>query len=100
MGKKKSLGSMSREEIAAYVGSHDVSELGVLIEDTLEIAPELEAKIRARRKMRPVTLRLNEWMVEAAKDQAFKLGIPYQTLMRMWISIGIHQTQDRIRPGR
>jgi len=50
--------------------------------------------------MRPVTLRLNEWMVEAAKDQAFKLGIPYQTLMRMWISIGIHQTQERIRIDR
>ena len=34
------------------------------------------------------------------KDQAFKLGIPYQTLMRMWISIGIHQTQARIRIDR
>lgn len=100
MPKKKSLGSMSREEIAVYVGSHDISELGVLVEDDLQIDPELEARIRARRKMRPVTLRLNDWMLEAAKDQAFKLGVPYQTLMRMWISIGIHQTQDRIRADR
>jgi len=100
MRKKKSLANMTHEEIAEYVGSHDISNLGFKIDDKIEIDPELEKRIRARSKMRPVTLRLNEWMVETAKDQASMLGIPYQTLMRMWISIGIHEIQERLRSDR
>jgi len=50
MSRKKTLANMTHEEIAEYVGSHDVSNLGVKIEDELEIDPELKARILARRK--------------------------------------------------
>ncbi len=60
-----------------------------------ELDPALEAKIRERAKMKPVTLRLRVSQIEAAKEIARRKDIPYQTLLRSWIAEGIRREMGR-----
>ncbi|HIE12830.1 MAG TPA: hypothetical protein EYP63_05330 [Desulfotomaculum sp.] len=71
----------SAEEEAAFWETHAVTDyLDELKEETQEIeiaAPKI--------KKIPVTIRLDEDALQAVKDVAQSLRIPYQTLIRMWL---------------
>ncbi len=56
----------------------------------LELAPEL---VKDRLKSKRVTLRLRMSQIEDAKAIAREKDIPYQTLMRSWITEGIKREQ-------
>jgi predicted DNA binding CopG/RHH family protein len=45
----------------------------------------LRRRVAARAK-RPVTLRLEEGQIAAAKRAADRMSLPYQALLRMWIA--------------
>ncbi len=51
----------------------------------VKASPALRRRIAARAK-KPVTLRLEEGQIAAAKRVAERRSIPYQTLLRMWIA--------------
>lgn len=73
-----------------YWDTHSVSDyLNELEPVKEELDPELKAKIKARANLKRVTLRLGQEQIAAAKRIAAEKGIPYQTLMRMWIVEGI-----------
>ena len=59
------------------------------IDETIELAPHLERRIRERTRKKLLTIRLEAWRIERAKRIAKKMGVPYQTLIRTWISEGI-----------
>ena len=61
----------------------------------IELAPELAAKTKERSKTKRITLRLRVSQIEAAKEIAKKKDIPYQTLMRSWITEGIRREQAK-----
>ncbi|OGB89999.1 hypothetical protein A2625_01485 [candidate division WOR-1 bacterium RIFCSPHIGHO2_01_FULL_53_15] len=84
----------SRKEEAEFWDTHDVIDyLGEIkpIKETFNLSPELRAKIYGRRQKRLLTLRLELNQIENAKYVAGVKGIPYQTLMRMWIMEGINR---------
>jgi len=60
-------------------------------EEPVELSPELAAKLKTKR----VTLRLRVSQIEAAKEIARKKDIPYQTLIRSWISEAIQREQAK-----
>lgn len=57
---------------------------------SVEVSPDLKAAVQARAKQR-VTLRLERSQISAAKAIARKKGLPYQTLIRMWIHEAIQR---------
>ena len=84
----------SRKEEAEFWDTHDatdyINELKPA-KGTMKLSPELRAKIYGRRQKRLLTLRMELNQIENAKYVAGVRGIPYQTLMRMWIMEGINR---------
>jgi predicted DNA binding CopG/RHH family protein len=52
---------------------------------SVKVSPTLRRRVAGRAK-KPVTLRLEESQIVAAKRAAQRMSIPYQTLLRMWIA--------------
>jgi len=59
------------------------------VDEVIELAPALERRIRERMKKRLVAIRLEEWQIARAKEIARKKRVPYQRLLRDWISQGL-----------
>jgi len=78
----------TEEEEARFWDEHDSTEF---IEDfepvEIELSPELEDEILSKRELKkPITLRLEPSQIDAVKRIAVKKGLPYQTLIRLWIT--------------
>lgn len=78
----------TEEEEARFWDEHDSTEF---IDDfepvEIELSPELEDEILSKRELKkPVTLRLEPSQIDAVKKIAAKKGLPYQTLIRLWIT--------------
>ena len=78
----------SDREAADFWATHDAADyIDALKPARLALAPALQRRIKARAKRKKlVTLRLEIDQIAAAKAVALRKSIPYQTLIRMWIS--------------
>ena len=73
-------------EAADYWAKHDSAGYAKdLPAAAPKVSPALRRRVAARAK-RPVTLRLEERQIAAAKRAAVRMSLPYQTLLRMWIA--------------
>jgi predicted DNA binding CopG/RHH family protein len=87
----------SEKEEARFWDTHDLSQYWDQLEEVdemIELAPELAKRIQERMKKRMLAIRLEEWQIARTKEIAQKKGLPYQQLMRQWISKGIRQESD------
>ena len=76
----------SDREAADYWAKHDSASYAKdLPAVAVKASPALRRRVKARTK-KPVTFRLEEGQIAAAKRAAERLSIPYQTLLRMWIA--------------
>lgn len=74
-------------EAADYWAKHDSAGYAKhLPTATLKVSPTLRRRVAARATKKPVTLRLEERQIAAAKRAAERRSLPYQTLLRMWIA--------------
>ena len=83
----------TEEEEALFWDEHDSTEF---IEDfepiEIELSNELEDGILSKRELKkPITLRLEPNQIDAVKKIACKKGLPYQTLIRLWITERIRE---------
>lgn len=78
-------------EVAAFWDAHDsTAYVENLPEVTLKVTAGLRRRVVARAKARQaVVLRLEPRQIAAVKRLALRRRIPYQTLLRTWISEGI-----------
>ncbi|MCL6479390.1 MAG: BrnA antitoxin family protein [Peptococcaceae bacterium] len=78
----------NEEEEASFWDEHDSTEFVDDFEPIdIKVSPELEEEILNRRELKkPITLRLAPTQIDAVKRIAVKKGLPYQTLIRMWIT--------------
>lgn len=85
----------TEEEEVRFWDEHDSMEFIEELEPVeIELSPELEDKILSKRELKkPITLRLKPSQIEAVKKIAVKKGLPYQTLIGMWITEKI-QTEN------
>lgn len=67
------------------------------VDEVIELAPALERRIRERMKKRLVAIRLEEWQIGRAKEIARKKGLPYQRLLRDWISQGLRAERPKMK---
>ena len=96
MTKKRLPVFNSEEEEARFWDTHDSIEyLDEFKSVEIEVVPELEESILAKRELKkPVTLRLDPAQIENVKRIASRKGLPYQTLIRMWITEAIQQERS------
>src|SRR5882762_4155419 len=66
------------------------------IDEKIQLDPELAHKIRERTKKKLIALRLEKWQHERTKAIAARQHIPYQHLLRYWISQGLRQAARKI----
>lgn len=88
------------EELARFVETHDMAPYWDQLEEVdevIELAPALARRIRERMRKRLLALRLEQWQIERAKRIARAKGVPYQALMREWISRGIRSDSAKMR---
>lgn len=91
-GPKKLPRFRSDEEAARFFETHSIAPYWDQMEDVdevIELAPALVRRIRERMKKRLLALRLEEWQIRRSKEIARQKKVPYQTLMREWITRGI-----------
>ena len=83
----------NEQEEAKFWETHDTVDFWDDTEEAnekLELSAELAKTIKNRKaRKRPLTLRLEQRQIDIARAIAYKKGIGYQTLMRMWITEGI-----------
>lgn len=76
----------SDREAAEYWAKHDSASYAKdLPTVAVKASPALRRRVAGRAK-KPVTLRLEEGQIAAAKRAAERMSVPYQTLLRMWIA--------------
>lgn len=75
----------SRRDLAGRL--HEMEE----VDERIQLDPALAQRIRERTKKKMIALRLELWQLERAKAIAKKRRVPYQHLLRYWISKGLRQ---------
>ena len=89
MKKRAELPRFKNDRAAAdFWATHDAAAyIDALKPVGLKLDPALRRRIKARAKFKKlVTLRLEVDQITATKAIALRKSIPYQTLIRMWIS--------------
>lgn len=70
----------------------------------VELDPSLVEQIRARRRLRQITLRVGEEQIAEARRVAARSGLKYQAVLRRWLAEGasIARTKrlGRASPGK
>jgi predicted DNA binding CopG/RHH family protein len=61
------------------------------IDEKIQLDPELARKIAERTKKKMIALRLEQWQLQRTKAIAARKRIPYQHLLRYWITQGLKQ---------
>jgi Protein of unknown function (DUF3680). len=59
------------------------------VEEAIELSDRLSSEIRKKSKRTKISLRVNPEHIKLAKILAKSKGIPYQTLVQMWIVEGL-----------
>ena len=59
------------------------------IDEKIRLDPELARKIAERSKKKMISLRLEQWQLQRTKAIAARRRIPYQHLLRYWITQGL-----------
>lgn len=54
----------------------------------VDLDPALVERIRARQKLRQITLRVGEEQIAEARRVAAETGVPYQAILRRWLAQG------------
>ena len=84
--RRKTPAVRTDREAADYWAKHDSAAYAKNLPTVaLKVTPTLRRRVAARAK-KPVTLRLEEGQIAAAKRAATRMSLPYQTLLRMWIA--------------
>ena len=95
--KKKLPAFKSENEETLFLENNSVADYWDTLEDgeQLELSPELTARIKKRSQLRMISLRLREDQIEAAKKIARDKDIPYQVLLRSWITQAIKTEESK-----
>lgn len=91
--KKKRLPHLgTEEEIREFWDKNSVvdylDDLEV-VDEKIQVAPELARRIAERSKKKMIAIRLEHWQLQRTKAIAAKRHVPYQHLLRHWITEGL-----------
>jgi predicted DNA binding CopG/RHH family protein len=65
----------------------------------VEIDPKLTEAIRARARLRQITLRVGAEQIEEARRVAARTGVPYQAVLRRWLAEGASLARSLRKAG-
>jgi predicted DNA binding CopG/RHH family protein len=86
----------SEAEEAEYWSTHSLAKIWDQLEPVeIDVSPKLRNLFLRRARKKPVTLRLEERQIAAAKKLARAKSLSYQALMRSWINEGILREEQK-----
>jgi predicted DNA binding CopG/RHH family protein len=87
---------VSPDEEMAFWDSHSAVEF---IDETREVTVDASKAREARNKRRAqqISLRISRQILERTKNRAEALGVPYQTLIQLWIAERLEQEEARVK---
>ena len=104
MKKTKRIPELKTEaEVHRFWSTHSLTDyLGdtEAVDEVIALSPDLARKIQERSRKRLLTIRLEEWRITRAKEIAHKKGIPYQQLLRDWITRGLDADAPHHKPKK
>jgi len=65
----------------------------------VDLDPVLVERIRARQKLKQITLRVGEEQIAEARRVSRETGIPYQTVLRRWLAEGASLSRSTRKAG-
>ena len=65
----------------------------------IDLDPALVERIRARQKLKQITLRVGEEQIAEARRVSQETGIPYQTILRRWLAEGASLSRSVRKAG-
>ena len=87
---------ISEDEEVEFWATHSLAKVwDKLKPEPVTLSPHLRAKVQRRRVKKPVTLRLDQDQIRAAKAIARKKSLSYQALLRIWIAEGIQNELEK-----
>lgn len=92
--KKKLPRLRTEKEAHEFWAKHDLTDYLHEMEEVdekIQLDPGMAQSIRERTKKKMICLRLEMWQLERTKAIAGKRHVPYQHLLRFWISQGLRQ---------
>ena len=85
----------NQDEFIRFVETHDLADYWDEFEevaDPVELDTKLAKSIdRRARNKKLISIRLERWQIQLAKARAAREGVPYQSVIRRWISEGIRR---------
>lgn len=98
LGAKRIPSGLTREQEARFWDDHDFADFWAETEGVnVKVARSFAERVRSAARKRMIALRLADWQIDEAKRLAKKLNVPYQTLLRSWISQGILSQRRRLK---
>jgi len=67
--------------------------------EEFELDPALVERIRARSRLRSITLRVGREQIAAAREVAARTGRKYQAVLRQWLAEGASRARTRPPPS-
>ncbi|HBY04469.1 MAG: hypothetical protein XD78_0985 [Desulfotomaculum sp. 46_296] len=88
---------INEEEAREFFDQHDTLDLLEETEpETLEVGADLQKRLREQREQKQmITLRINFSHLKKVRRIARKKGIPYQTLIQLWIAERLEKEFDQ-----
>ncbi len=88
---------ISEEEARDFFDHHDTLDLMEETEpESLEVGADLQKRLREQREQKQmITLRINFSHLKRVRRIARKKGIPYQTLIQLWIAERLEKEFDQ-----
>ncbi len=65
----------------------------------VDLDPALVEDIRARQKLKQITLRIGQEQIDEARRVAAQTGVPYQTVLRRWLAQGASLSRSVRKAG-
>jgi predicted DNA binding CopG/RHH family protein len=89
---------LTRSQESQFWDQHDFADFWAQTEGVpVQVARSFAQRVRSAARKRMIALRLADWQIDEAKRLAERLRVPYQTLLRRWISQGILSQRRRLK---
>lgn len=71
------------------------------LEELIDMSEPVDEAVHVQRKAarKAISLRVDQEIIDYAKEVASDIGLGYQTLLRAWLIQGVRRHRDRIRAG-